>query len=115
VRGLARGLGCDPAAVRSPSFTLLQQYAGRRTLNHFDVYFTTALADLERSGLDEALASGQVAAIEWGERFAAGLPKDRLEVRFEHVSPEVRRILFLPGGPSAAKWLARARLPPGRE
>jgi tRNA threonylcarbamoyl adenosine modification protein YjeE len=115
VRGLARGLGCDAAAVRSPSFTLLQQYAGRRTLNHFDVYFTKAIADLERSGLDEALAAGQVAAVEWGERFAAGLPADRLEIRFDHVSPEVRRIRFLPGGPAAARWLARAGLAPGRE
>src|SRR6185295_173517 len=53
VRGLARGLGCDAAAVRSPSFTLLNAYAGRRTLNHFDVYFTTAIIDLQRSGLDE--------------------------------------------------------------
>lgn len=114
MRGLARGLGCDAAAVRSPSFTLLQQYAGRRTLNHFDVYFTKAIADLERSGLDEALAGGQVVAIEWGERFARELPPDRLEVRFDHVSPEARRIAFLPGGPAAAKWLARAGLPPGR-
>jgi tRNA threonylcarbamoyladenosine biosynthesis protein TsaE len=102
------------AAVRSPSFTLLQQYGGRRTLNHFDVYFTRAFEDLGRSGLEEALASGQVVAIEWGERFAAALPADRLEIFMEHLSPELRRIRFAPGGPGAAKWLARAGLPPGR-
>lgn len=113
MRGLARGLGCDPAAVRSPSFTLLQQYAGRRTLNHFDVYFTKVFADMERSGLLEALANGQVVAIEWGERFAAGLPEDHLDVEFTHVSPEVRRIRLLPRGPAAASWLARAGLAPG--
>lgn len=113
VRGLARGLGCDPAAVRSPSFTLLHSYAGRRTLHHFDVYFTKAVEDLERSGLGEALAAGGVAALEWGERFAKALPSDRLEVELTHVSPESRRLRLSPGGPGAERWLARAGLPPG--
>jgi tRNA threonylcarbamoyladenosine biosynthesis protein TsaE len=114
VRGLARGLGCDPAAVRSPSFTLLHAYAGRRTLHHFDVYFTSEPVDLRRSGLDEALAAGGVAAVEWGERFAADLPKDRLEIEISHVTPESRRLLISPGGPRAERWLARAALPPGK-
>ena len=114
VRGLARGLGCDPAAVRSPSFTLLHAYAGRRTLHHFDVYFTTAAIDLRRSGLDEALAAGGVAALEWGERFATELPPDRLEVELAHLSPESRRLRLSPVGPGAERWLARAGLPLGR-
>jgi len=96
------------------SFTLLHAYAGRRTLHHFDVYFTTAAIDLRRSGLDEALAAGGVAALEWGERFATELPPDRLEVELAHLSPESRRLRLSPVGPGAERWLARAGLPLGR-
>ena len=116
VRGLARGLGCDAGAVRSPSFTLLQRYEGitgqterkRRTLHHYDVYFTTALEDLERAGLAEALAAGDVVAIEWGERFGNRLPADRLEVAMRHVSPEERALILTAKGPSAGRLLERA-------
>ena len=33
VRGLAEGLGCDPEDVSSPTFTLVQEYAGRVPLS----------------------------------------------------------------------------------
>ena len=114
MRGLARGLGCDAGAVRSPSFTLLQRYEGstgregRRTLHHYDVYFTTALEDLERAGLAEALAAGDVVAIEWGERFGNRLPADRLEVAMRHVSPEERALILTAKGPAAGRLLERA-------
>jgi tRNA threonylcarbamoyladenosine biosynthesis protein TsaE len=112
VRGLARGLGCDASAVRSPSFTLLHRYAGRRTLCHFDVYFTTAVVDLERGGLPEALAEGEVVAVEWGERFARELPPDRLEVELAHVTPESRRLRLRATGARSGELLERA-LPAG--
>jgi tRNA threonylcarbamoyladenosine biosynthesis protein TsaE len=108
VRGLARGLGCDPSAVRSPSFTLLLSYGGRRTLRHFDACFTTAPVDLERAGLGESLAAGEVAAIEWGERFAKDLPADRLEVELLHAAPRRRRLVLTARGPRARALLERA-------
>jgi tRNA threonylcarbamoyladenosine biosynthesis protein TsaE len=115
VRGLARGLGCDPKAVRSPSFTLLLSYGGRHTLRHFDAYFTTSAIDLERAGLGEALAAGDVVAVEWGERFGKELPADRLEVELRHgtaAAPEHRELTFTPRGPRGSELLELA-LPPG--
>jgi len=114
VRGLARGLGCDPRAVRSPSFTLLFSYGGRRTLRHFDAYFTTSAIDLERAGLGEALEAGEVAAIEWGERFEKELPADRLEVGLTHVAPERRRVRLAARGPRGEALLGRAGLSGGQ-
>ncbi len=113
VRGLTRGLGGDPRAVRSPSFSLLHSYAGRRTLHHFDVYFTPAADDLVRAGLVESLAHGDVVVLEWGERFARELPADRLEVELFHVAPEVRRIVLRAAGPGASALLGRLRLAGG--
>jgi tRNA threonylcarbamoyladenosine biosynthesis protein TsaE len=111
VRGLARGLGCDARAVRSPSFTLLSSYAGRATLHHYDVYFTKAVVDLERAGLFQSLAAGDVAAVEWGERFARELPSDRLEVELAHLAPERRRLTLRPTGPRAEALLQRVFAP----
>jgi tRNA threonylcarbamoyladenosine biosynthesis protein TsaE len=68
VRGLAQGLGIDPAEVTSPTFTLVHEYSGGRLpLIHVDLYRLDAVA-LEDIGLDEELASRGVLAIEWGER-----------------------------------------------
>lgn len=114
VRGLARGLGADPGAVRSPSFTLCQSYAGRRVLHHFDVYFTGAFEDLERAGLRESLAAGDVAVVEWGERFAAHLPADRLEVELLHVDPTTRRLHLRATGPLGNSLLDAGLKPPDR-
>ncbi len=110
VRGLAEGLGFAAAReVRSPSFTLMNLYSGRCVLRHFDVYFTEAFEDLRRNELEEALARGEVVAVEWGERFARELPEDRLEVRMEHVDPGTRRLWLDSGGPGSGAWLKRFR------
>ena len=37
-RGIAQGLGIDPAEVSSPTFTLIQEYRGRLPLYHVDLY-----------------------------------------------------------------------------
>src|SRR4029077_17507509 len=53
VKGLAAGLGIDPADVSSPTFTLVHEYrGGRLTLYHADLYRLerTATGDL---GLEE--------------------------------------------------------------
>ncbi len=118
VRGFVRGAGGAAGEVRSPSFTLLHRYDGVRSVLHFDVYFTPNFEDLRRADLFPALAAGDVALLEWGERFAAQLPTDRLTVTLEHVAPEVRRVRLAAGGPISCGWLERALKEhdrPGRE
>ncbi len=73
VRGMAAGLGVDPADVSSPTFTLIQEYrrAGRgvTALYHVDLYRLEG-AEIDDLGLDELTSSGAVAAIEWAEKLA---------------------------------------------
>ena len=91
VRGLAEGLGIDPADVSSPTFTLLHEYrGGRLTLYHADLYRldSSATDDL---GLDEIGVRDGVLAIEWPDRLTHALSGARL-IRFEVVDDRSRRI-----------------------
>jgi len=67
VRGLAAGLGLDPDEVSSPTFTLIQEYRGVRTLRHVDLYRLHG-AEIDDLGLDELNDGGAVVAVEWAER-----------------------------------------------
>ena len=91
VRGLARGIGADPEAVSSPTFTLVQEYAGPSlTLFHVDLYRLEP-AEIDDLGLEDLVAADGVVAIEWAERWN-GRPDDVTEVRIEEAGEDRRRI-----------------------
>jgi tRNA threonylcarbamoyladenosine biosynthesis protein TsaE len=80
-QGVAAGLGIDPHEVQSPSFTLMREHrssgapgsSGAARLLHVDLYRLEP-AQVERLGLEEALAAGGVAVVEWPERLPFGVP-----------------------------------------
>lgn len=79
-RALVRTLTTPGEEVPSPTFTLVQFYAGPRLrVAHFDLYRLSNPDEAYEIGLDEALAEG-AAIIEWPERLAGRLPADRLDV-----------------------------------
>jgi tRNA threonylcarbamoyladenosine biosynthesis protein TsaE len=90
VRGLAQGLGADPADVTSPTFTLVQEYHGRVVLYHVDLYRLEE-REVDDLGLEELILGDGVVAIEWAERWR-GRPDDVIEVRIEDAGEERRRI-----------------------
>ena len=89
VRGLAEGLGIDPADVSSPTFTLVHEYrGGRLPLYHADLYRLERAATGEL-GLEE-LHNG-VLAIEWPDRLTHPLPNAR-HISIEILDNDDRRI-----------------------
>ncbi len=81
VKGLALGLGvCADTVVQSPSFTLVNQYQGRHTLYHADLYRLSHPSELAELGLWEASGTGGVVVIEWASRFPEEMPKDHLAI-----------------------------------
>lgn len=97
-RGVATGLGSDDA-ITSPTFTIMRPHrTGGPMLLHLDAYRLDGPDDAEDLGLLELLDDGAVAVIEWGERIAAALGPDRLELRFEWVDDDVRSIEVHPLG-----------------
>ena len=91
VRGLADGLGIDPAVVSSPTFTLIQEYrGGRLTLHHVDLYRLRSI-EVDDLGLDELTLAGGVTAIEWPDRLPRELTSV-IQVRIEHGDGDTRTI-----------------------
>lgn len=79
--GIATGLGVPATSpVVSPTFTFARGYRGRVPMFHLDAYLVRSAADLEASGWEELGGEGRVTVVEWGDRIAAALPTDRLEV-----------------------------------
>ena len=70
VKGLARGLG-SPARVHSPTFALLNEYAGGRLpLFHLDLYRLNNADEVAGAGLEEYLIEPDgIAVVEWIERW----------------------------------------------
>ena len=70
VKGICAALGIDEEEVTSPSFTLVNPYAGRLQLYHIDLYRLDAGASAAHAvDLDELLSDDRaVIAIEWAER-----------------------------------------------
>ena len=91
VRGLARGVGASSDDVTSPTFTLIQEYAGgRATLHHVDLYRLEP-NEVDDLGLEDLVLGDGIVAIEWAERWT-GRPDGVIEVRLEHAGEDHRRI-----------------------
>lgn len=109
VRGLARGLE-SADRVSSPSFVLVNQYRGRVTLYHVDLYRVEGPGPFEELGLWDYAEDG-VLAIEWPERAGQGLPAATLAITFEHgAAPDERLLRFRAEGSRGTELLAAAGL-----
>lgn len=78
-RAILTALGVEED-VPSPTFTLVQSYATRPPVSHFDFYRLKSGRELEELGFDDALADGAV-LVEWPERAPEALPPETLHVR----------------------------------
>lgn len=102
VKGLARGLGVA-ARVHSPTFTLVNEYAGGRLrLFHLDLYRLETPEQIHSAGLEDYLQPDGVAVIEWAERMEGGgwrMEDGRIRrVRIMVVSETERRITYEDSG-----------------
>ena len=91
-QGIGRGLGVTDQ-VKSSSFVLVNEYAGRLKLYHADLYRLEDPREVMELALEETAADG-VLAVEWPERAWDELPPEHLLVRLEWVDERRRRLTF---------------------
>jgi tRNA threonylcarbamoyladenosine biosynthesis protein TsaE len=92
-KGIAEGLGAAKAdEVSSPTFTLIHEYGDPVQIYHVDLYRLETAEQVRRLGLDELLDRRALVLVEWGERFEALFPEQRIEIRFTNTGGDDRRI-----------------------
>jgi tRNA threonylcarbamoyladenosine biosynthesis protein TsaE len=100
VRSIAEGLGVrNSRVVSSPTFVLIQEYAARLPIYHFDAYRLRSEAEFLDLGTQEYFASNGVCLIEWADRVSACLPAERLLVGLEVTGDSSRRATATAQGP----------------
>jgi tRNA threonylcarbamoyladenosine biosynthesis protein TsaE len=99
VRGLAVGLEVDQGSwVRSPSFTLINEYEGRVSLIHMDLFRVSAGPEMDDLLLEDYFYSSGVSVIEWFDRLVPNELEAYLEVIFRHLGKRKRTLTFVAHG-----------------
>lgn len=96
VQGVAAGDDMPPdVCVTSPSYTLLNEYSGRVSLYHFDLYRLHGDGDILELGFDEYFHGDGACLVEWAERLDRELPEKNLTLVFTQLDDTSRKIDFL--------------------
>lgn len=92
------GLGLDVHDyITSPTFTLINEYSGRISLYHFDVYRLENAHELDDLGFDDYFYGNGVSVIEWAEKIENTLPKDRMVINISRGTNDNERLLEIVG------------------
>lgn len=94
VRGLIQGLGF-PGRVKSPSYSLFEQYLLKFTINHFDLYRFKSADEWIDAGFNEFINGHDVNLIEWPEMAQDVLPEADIVLNFEHIENDSRKLTLI--------------------
>jgi tRNA threonylcarbamoyladenosine biosynthesis protein TsaE len=107
-KGIACGLGIEDT-VTSPTFILMNEYAGRMPLFHVDLYRLADASDALAGGVIDDRQSDGLTVVEWPERMGDVLPAARLDVRIGGSGDETRDIDVVAGDSTYARYVEAAR------
>lgn len=102
VQGLAKELGIKK--IISPTFIIVRSYKIRfkiydlriKNFYHIDLYRVESSKDIEELGIKELINDPEnIVVIEWAERMKNLLPKERIDVEFEYVNEDKRRVTII--------------------
>lgn len=108
-QAVAEALGIDRREVLSPTFVLVQEHHGSRSLYHFDVYRVRDEDEFEALGPEEYFDRDGLVLIEWADRVAGSLPRERIEIQIEVTGPDSRRFEITAIGDRYAAAVERLR------
>ena len=75
-------------SVKSPTYTVLNEYRGRVKIHHFDFYRITDGDDLYSIGYDDVIEDEGYCLSEWSENITDFIPEDAITVTISRVSNE---------------------------
>ncbi|HKC14973.1 MAG TPA: tRNA (adenosine(37)-N6)-threonylcarbamoyltransferase complex ATPase subunit type 1 TsaE [Patescibacteria group bacterium] len=101
-QGMARGLGIEERVI-SPTFIIVREHKIKiqnselriENFYHIDLYRIQSNLGIEGLGLEEIIDdSKNIVVVEWAEKIKYILPKKRLEIYFEYLKKDKRKIIF---------------------
>jgi tRNA threonylcarbamoyladenosine biosynthesis protein TsaE len=106
VKGLAAGVGAgSPADISSPSFTLINEYAGKVPFYHIDLFRLKREKDAEELGLEEYFQGGGITAIEWADKIPSLLPPEMLWIHIRYIGNHTRSFEIIAKGKRFEKMI----------
>ncbi|MCK4532691.1 tRNA (adenosine(37)-N6)-threonylcarbamoyltransferase complex ATPase subunit type 1 TsaE [bacterium] len=81
VQGVAKGLEVG-GYVNSPTFKLINEYEGKCSVYHFDLYRIDSIPKIEELGYREYFYGDGVTLIEWADKIVDIWPEERVEIYF---------------------------------
>lgn len=90
IQGLAKGLGIKKR-ITSPTFVFVKKY--HPNFYHIDLYRIEKTKEVKSLGLEEIFSEPKtVMAIEWAEKIKEMLPKNRIDIWFNYLNQNQRKI-----------------------
>ncbi len=98
-RGIFQGLGVDPSLVRSPSFSLVNEYPSTRgPVFHIDLYRLDKASDFESIPLEDILTETTITVVEWADKLSFAVAHSiQIEVTAEDCSRSFQIDPEIPG------------------
>jgi tRNA threonylcarbamoyladenosine biosynthesis protein TsaE len=102
-QGICHGLELDKESyIRSPTFTLINEYSGKLPIYHIDLYRIENQEEIYSLGLEDILFNEGVTIIEWAEKLQSTYNpdalvlniQDRIEIRIKIINDSQREFSF---------------------
>ena len=106
IKGLATGVGVGkPTYISSPSFTLINEYAGKVPFYHIDLFRLKSEREAEELGLEEYFQGGGITAIEWADKMPSFLPQEMLWIHIRYTGKHTRSFEIIAKGKRFEKMI----------
>ena len=95
IKGIAAGAGAQDSArrVNSPTFVIVNEYAGRVDIYHIDAYRLNSIDEFEEIGFDDFCYLQSVVLIEWADKIEPALQGiDYIRIELNHSGKTGRKI-----------------------
>ncbi|MHC4556014.1 MAG: tRNA (adenosine(37)-N6)-threonylcarbamoyltransferase complex ATPase subunit type 1 TsaE [Planctomycetota bacterium] len=94
IKGIAAGAGAtDQKHINSPTFVIVNEYAGRLDIYHIDAYRLNSVSEFEMLGFDDFCYPQSVVLIEWADKIESALEAlDYIRIELEHAGETQREI-----------------------